>query len=343
MYLTDRDIRVLSDEMGLTGPNPEHPFEPDRQIQPCSIDLRISNVFWKPRRRRRLWRRILGREIVIDLRRSNIHDLDALRDWKRVEVNEGQHVTLKPGHMIMGRVYERFKMPVSCAGKIEGRSSFARLGLAIHCTGDFINPGWEGYMPLQLTNLGPYPLRLAPYFSICQLMLVRLSGEPEKSYGDENLRSKYINDDGGPSLWWRDARVEQLQKRLGSSNATEAIRQQIVDRVRFENTAVIARLQRDLDHKRVNQIENADQVLGDFAGREKRRRLTDNVFLALPLLLGATALAGIFAPFGVWLVVFVVLFVASLIPAFLAFERRDDGYLGADKARAVEERPDHQA
>jgi deoxycytidine triphosphate deaminase len=61
MYLTDLDIKVLTGEMGIEGPNSEHPFEPERQIQPCSIDLRISNVFWKPRRRRRIWRRILGR------------------------------------------------------------------------------------------------------------------------------------------------------------------------------------------------------------------------------------------------------------------------------------------
>jgi deoxycytidine triphosphate deaminase len=100
------------------------------------------------------------REIKIDLGRSSIHELDPIRDWKRFEVNEGQFVTLKPGQTIMARVYERFRMPDDCAGKIEGRSSFARLGLAVHCTGDFINPGWEGYMPLQLSNVGPYPLRL---------------------------------------------------------------------------------------------------------------------------------------------------------------------------------------
>jgi deoxycytidine triphosphate deaminase len=262
--------------MSVTGPNQEHPFEPERQVQPCSIDLRISNVFWKPRRRRRIWRRILRREIVIDLRRSSIHDLNALRDWKRFEVKEGQSITIKPGHIIMGRIYERFRIPANCAGKVEGRSSFARMGLAVHCTGDFINPGWEGYMPLQLTNLGPYPLRLAPYFSICQLMLVRLSGEPDRTYGDEDLRSKYVNDDGGPSLWWRDERVRQLQERLGNSNATEAIRREIVDTVRFQSTEVIARLQHHIDRKRVAQIENADQVLSDFARWEKRRRLIDN-------------------------------------------------------------------
>src|ERR1017187_3916268 len=67
MYLVDRDIKALSGELNLEGPNPDHPFDPDSQIQPCSIDLRISNIFWRPSRRRRLWRRLLPwREVTID-------------------------------------------------------------------------------------------------------------------------------------------------------------------------------------------------------------------------------------------------------------------------------------
>jgi len=343
LYLADHEIEALSDELRLVGPNPEHPFEPERQIQPCSIDLRISNVFWKPRRRRRLWRRLMPwREITIDLRRSSLHDLDPIRDWKRFDVAEGQSITIKPGHTVMGRVYESFRMPTNLAGKIEGRSSFARLGLSIHCTGDFINPGWQGYMPLQLSNVGPYPLRLAPYFSICQLMLIPLPSEPKRSYGDTELRSKYVNDEGGPSLWWRDARVEQLQQRLGQANAHEAIRQEIVDRVRFQSTEVLARFQRDIDRKRVGGIENADQVLDEFARRESRRRLIDRMILTSPLLFGGGVVAGVFAAFGTWTIILIVLLVMSLVAAFVAYERRDDGYLGTNDLRALKP-PDEKA
>jgi len=284
----------------------------------------------------RLLRRLMPwREITIDLRRSNIHALDPIRDWKKFEVREGQVVTIKPGHTVMGRVYERFRMPTNCAGKIEGRLSFARLGLSVHCTGDFINPGWEGYMPLQLSNVGPYPLRLAPYFSICQLMLIPLASEPARSYGDAELRSKYINDDGGPSLWWRDARVEQLQERLGHANAHVAIQQEVVNRVRFQSTEVLARFQRDVDRKRVGRIENADQVLDEFARREDRRRMIDRVVLALPLLFGGGLLASVFAAFGAWTVVLIGLTILSAIAAFMAYERRDDGYLGTSELRAL--------
>jgi deoxycytidine triphosphate deaminase len=337
VYLADHEIEALSDELQIAGPHPEHPFEPERQIQSCSIDLRISNVFWKPRRRRHLWRRLMPwREITIDLRRSNVHDLDPIRDWKRFDIAEGQSVTIRPGQTIMGRVYESSRMPKNCAGKIEGRSSFARLGLSVHCTGDFINPGWQGYMPLQLSNAGPYPLRLAPYFSICQLMLVPLASEPERSYGDAELRSKYVNDEGGPSLWWRDARVEQLQERLGQANAQEAIRREIVNRVRFQSTEVLARFQRDIDRKHVGKIENADQVLDEFARREDRRRLTDTVILGSPVLFAGGIVASVFAAFGVWTIALIALTVVSTIAAFVAYERRDDGYLGTSDLRALQ-------
>jgi len=344
MYLADRDIKALSGELNLQGPNPDHPFDPDSQIQPCSIDLRISNVFWRPSRRRRLWRRLLPwREVTIDLRRSSVHDLDPLRDWRQIELREGESLIVRPGETIMGRIYERFQMPIGCAGKIEGRSSFARLGLSIHCTGDFINPGWQGFMPLQLSNHGPYPLRIAPYFSICQLMLVRLSSEPDRSYGDAELRSKYVNDDGGPSLWWRDGRVEQLQERLGQFNATEAIRQRIVNTVRFESPEVIERFQRRIDRGRVGKIENADQVLDEFARAEDRRRLCDRGVRALPLLFGSGVVASVFAAFGVWTIVLAVLTFASLGGALAAYLRDDHGYLGKSELRAIRQRPAEEA
>jgi hypothetical protein len=225
MYLADHEIKVLSDELQIAGPNPEHPFEPERQIQPCSIDLRISDVFWKPRRRRQLWRRLI--------------------------------------------------------------------------------------------------------------MLIPLASEPERSYGDAELRSKYANDEGGPSLWWRDARVEELQQRLGQADAHEAIRQDIVERVRFQSTEVLARFQRDIDRQHVGKIENADQVLDEFARREDRRRLTDRVVLGSPLLFAGGLIASVFAAFGIWTVVLIALTLASSVAAFVAYERRDDGYLGTSDLRAL--------
>ncbi len=83
VYLSDHDIRGLLETMEVTCENQELAFDPDLQVQPCSIDLRLSDVFWKPSRTRQLWRLIGRRRTVVDLRHSHSHDLDPLRDWKR--------------------------------------------------------------------------------------------------------------------------------------------------------------------------------------------------------------------------------------------------------------------
>lgn len=128
---------------------------------------------------------------------------------------------------------------------------------------------------------------------------------------------------------------EQLHKRLGQANAAVAIQQEIVSKVRFQSTEVLDRFQRHIDRKRGSEIENADQVLEEVAQREDRRRLIDRVVLALPLLLGGGVLASLFVAFETWTIVLIALTILSLIRAFVAYERSDDGYLGASELRAL--------
>lgn len=116
--------------------------------------------------------------------------------------------------MLLGRTYDSFTIPPTLAGKLEGRSSFARMGLATHCSADFINPGYRGKMPLQLVNFGRTTIRLVPFVPICQLIFIQVSSHPERLYGERELSSKYMDDDGGPSYWWRDKRVKELQAAL---------------------------------------------------------------------------------------------------------------------------------
>jgi hypothetical protein len=246
---------------------------------------------------------------------------------------------VKPGQVVMGRVYERFTVPPGYAGKIEGRSSFARLGLAVHCTGDFINPGWQGYMPLQLYNVGPYPLRIPPYFPVCQLMLVKLSSMSERSYGDPDLESKYVNDDGGPSLWWRDATVRALQTRLGKFDRAGRIQQEIVDLMRDETPEVIGRFQDYMEHLPVGEVTGTEEVLEGFADNERRLKMLDRAALYAPGVLIAAVLSSFFVGFTVWHVVFIVLAVASCGFAGRAYVRRDDGYLDAEALKKARNRP----
>jgi deoxycytidine triphosphate deaminase len=340
VYLSDRDIKALLPVLDIETEHPAHAFDADEQIQPCSIDLRISNHFWKPSRRRYWGRRPLrpGRP-AIDLREAHMNDLDPRRDWRPVVLGEGDVETIRPGQMLMGRVYERFAIPSTCAGKIEGRSSFARLGLFVHSTGDFINPGWSGYMPLQLYNAGPYPIRITPYLPICQLKLVQLSSEPDRQYGQEELQSKYVNDDGGPSFWWRDRRVRALQTRLGDVHAPVRLVQEVVDIVRFEDPELLARFQGFVADQRVQQLQSADDLLSRFVRRETWRRRFDRARIGAFVLFAGGTIGSLFShPIGFWHKVIWLATAATTVLAAQGLSRSDTDYLTERELREARTR-----
>ena len=89
------------------------------------------------------------REVTIDLRRSDLSALDPIRDWKRFDVKEGQYVTIRPGGVVMARVYERFRMPNDCAGKIEGRSAWIAVVVSA------FSVDWFVFLGLLLLSLIP--------------------------------------------------------------------------------------------------------------------------------------------------------------------------------------------
>lgn len=339
MYLADEQIRERLDELAIECPDANLQFDADRQVQPCSIDLHVSNVFWRPRHRRRFFRRLLARFRggAIDLRRGDIGRLRLLRDWRRFTLCEGQTHIIHPGEILMGRVYERFRVPDDCAGKIEGRSSYSRLGLAVHLTGDFINPGWGGYMPLQLFNAGPYPIRITPYLPICQLMLIPLSATPRRTYGDPDLSSKYVNDDGGPSLWWLDAQVERLCARLDQASIATKVQRELVERVRFEDSAVLRRLERYLGGLRNHDVDT-ETLLSAFAGRERRRKFVDDMLIRSPVVLLALAATFGTAGFDTVGIGLGAAMAAATPIAVAAWNRRETGYYSsADPAPTVAE------
>lgn len=235
----------------------------------------------------------------MDLRRSSLAELQPHRDWKKFALRDGGSVTLQPGGILMARIYERFALPPEFAGKIEGRSSFARLGLMVHCTGDFINPGWSGFMPLQLYNAGPFPLQIYPYIHICQLMVVQLSSTPSRTYGDEGLQSKYMNDDGGPSYWWRDRRVARLNEMMTRANLPLQITKDIVASVRFQDPDLLEHFENFVMRQPVGGVESADAILQKFSESEDRRRIIDRFGKCVFPLLAAASIGAVFAqPYG---------------------------------------------
>jgi len=266
VYLTDQQIEARLEDFDFQAETGCAPFDPDQQIGPCSVDLRLSNSYWKPEAPRP-WR--FGRALAIDLTRGRIMEANPNRGWRRVVARPTDHLVLKPGQMILARTCEHFSVPSDCAAAIEGRSSFARLGLSVHASGGFINPGYSGRMPLTLINHSPFTLKIPVGISLCQVMFVSLKDAPKLDYAGRH--PKYLPDLGGPSYWWRDEAVRLLHKKLSAAHYNEA---EIGDVIDFfaENSyeySVYERMEKFL--AKSPQHGTADDLLTAFAGTEQHR------------------------------------------------------------------------
>ena len=128
-------------------------------------------------------------------------------------------------------------------------------------------------MPLQLVNLSPNPIRLVAGLPVCQVRFGALSTPAKRPYGDPGLGSIYVDDDGGPSYWWRDKRIRQLHDRLAERSVDVRIQKQLETSVGTREPEVIERRVVDArlgggDGAVRNYPEHADQWAGDSVGIE---------------------------------------------------------------------------
>jgi deoxycytidine triphosphate deaminase len=262
MYLCDRDIRELLGDLGFQAEEGAQAFNPVDQVQPASVDLRLSCVFWRPLKR-----------FTLDLRRSKLLEIQPRRYYRRTEVKQGETISIAPGELLLGRTLEEFTIPNGYAAELTGRSSFSRLGLMVTVSGGFINPGWRGRMPIQLVNFSPNSIRLVAGIPICQIRIVRLTDNADRSYGLPELNSKYMNDDGGPSYWWRDKRIKELHNVLAERDVEAKIQESLDQVIGIMEPEIVERLERFVGRLRVEDLQNADTVLDRFAEKEDRRRV----------------------------------------------------------------------
>lgn len=115
---------------------------------------------------------------------------------------DGQLIVIAPGEVIYSQIYELMWIGDNFSARVEGRSRVARLGLSVHCTGSYINPGFCGAMPLQLINHNKFPITIYPYIGICQLVLFQISGEPLVKYSERSrIYNPYFDERiAGPSV-----------------------------------------------------------------------------------------------------------------------------------------------
>lgn len=331
MYLTDDEIIARLSEFEFDTPDPRWPFDAATQVQPCSIDLRVSTVFWKPKGRRR----------PIDLGRSRVLELQPRRYWKRYEVTVGEGITIKPGEIVLARVHERLRMPADCAGEVEGRSSFARMGLSVHATGSFINPGWDGHMPLTLINSGKAPITLPALLPVCQLRVVRLAKRPSRTYGHADLHSKYVNDDGGPSYWWRDKVTRELFSALGTRDLGADVQERILNRIGVPTDEVLARLEDFVAAQPASKWANADELLEAFAEEEDKQRMKERIVhygcrSLLGILIGTTLGSFLERPFGTFHYVLWIVTALWTIPTYASIRTPLGEYIGVKELARID-------
>jgi dCTP deaminase len=146
-------------------------------IQPASIDLRLGDSF-------RVFHN--HRAEAIDLRAGPPAGLT-----EEVEVGAEEGFVIHPGEFCLGRTAEWVELPDDVVARIEGKSSLGRLGLIVHATAGFIDPGWKGTLTLELNNLTRVPIKLYPGLLIAQLSFMGLDRAAERPYGSPELGSHY--------------------------------------------------------------------------------------------------------------------------------------------------------
>jgi len=169
MLMSDRDIRA-SIEAGQIGLEPLDMS----LLQPSSFDVRIDRFF----------------RLFDNHKYAYIDPAEPQEELTRfIEVAADEPFILHPGEFVLGSTYEFVKLPDNVAARLEGKSSLGRLGLVTHSTAGFVDPGFNGHVTLELSNMATLPIKLWPGMKIGQLCFFQLSSPSETPYGS----AKYLN------------------------------------------------------------------------------------------------------------------------------------------------------
>src|SRR6266850_6118113 len=185
MVLADRTIsRFLAE-----GRIEIDPYD-ESLLQPSSVDVRVDRYF-------RVFHN--ARYPYIDVREPQ----DELTEL--VEVNDERPFILHPGEFVLGSTLERIRLPDDLVARLEGKSSLGRLGLLIHSTAGFIDPGWDGHVTLELSNVANLPITIYPGMKIGQISFMQMTEPATTPYGAAEIGSKYKGQTGPtPSRYWKN-------------------------------------------------------------------------------------------------------------------------------------------
>lgn len=159
-------------------------------IQPASVDLHLGKSF-----------------LVFDHTNHACIDVKEPIDslMRRVDIDETQPFILHPGEFALGVTFEEIGVSNDVVGRLEGKSSLGRLGIIIHATAGYLDPGNRLNMTLELHNIGRLPVKLYYKMPIAQISFSPLSSVCENPYGSGKLNSKYYGaKDPQASQMWKN-------------------------------------------------------------------------------------------------------------------------------------------
>lgn len=109
-----------------------------------------------------------------------------------------EDVILDPGGFVLGATLERVRLGSWHSAHFDGRSTLGRLGITVHITAGFIDPGFDGNITLEIKNLSHTSYRLKNGMGIGQLLFHEMKGPVRRPYGSDGLASKYGGYQSGP-------------------------------------------------------------------------------------------------------------------------------------------------
>ncbi len=191
--MSDRDIKeaILNKEIIID------PIDLEEQIGPSSVDLRLGNRF-------RVFKH--GNVEFVDTKTYKDREISTYKlNGKRVIEYENSilydnldYFVIHPGEFVLASTLEKVSLPSHITGRLEGRSSLGRLGLIVHATAGYIDPGFEGNITLEIGNVGKLPIKIYHGMRICQLVFEKMCSPAEIPY-NRRRESKYINEEGATS------------------------------------------------------------------------------------------------------------------------------------------------
>lgn len=157
-----------------------NPYE-EAMVQPSSLDIRCAETF-------RVFEN--HRYALIDPKAPQPDMTTA------VDATEEEPFILHPGEFVLGSTLETIGLSDDIVARLEGKSSLGRIGLLIHSTAGFIDPGFKGQVTLELSNVASLPIAIYPGMKIGQISFYELSTPADHPYGSPGAGSKYQGQSG---------------------------------------------------------------------------------------------------------------------------------------------------